>query len=446
MAQNFRYGKPDSSSTDFVGEILDNFEALFTSNYGATEPYTDWSDPDTKVGALWFDGTTLKIFNSSHAWVTVSAFPSFSILESSLPTSSGVYLISPGESVFPSGEFNVNTSIVMLGFSPFACQLNVGVGGGITSSHAADYTTGFITMTAGSSTVTGSGTSWDSSHEGWILLPLNGSMEYKVATVASTTQLSLTQPSIDTLTDSYVLRDYSRNLIIRGATIKFNAVETAFYLDGFDTVIFEDVVFDGRAYQGAGIRIEQVRNCIIRNCKFYNLSPAIITGVNDTSNVVETKNKILIENCEFFQAPISITGPDKDCKISGSYFTHSENYAIASTNCNLIVEDCIFERCQKGVQLNKGIVKGNYFINTMDICVYASDNSIIISNYFDDPFNLNNAYIMNPENRYAIFLGSNSVVIGNKFSTLWRTASGEFHDIKVIDGSSNFYIIGNLRG
>ena len=76
------------------------------------------------------------------------------------------------------------------------------IGGGAVyggSRKAADYSTGTVTTTQGSATVTGSGTTWSTNVDAGMLLRVGGaSRYYVVASVDSNTQITVSEPIIET--------------------------------------------------------------------------------------------------------------------------------------------------------------------------------------------------------------------------------------------------------
>lgn len=71
------------------------------------------------------------------------------------------------------------------------------IGGGYIyagSTKTANYTTGTVTLTNGSTTVTGSGTTWNTLVDAGMLLQRGNERVYRVASIDSTTQLTLAEP------------------------------------------------------------------------------------------------------------------------------------------------------------------------------------------------------------------------------------------------------------
>lgn len=245
------------------------------------------------------------------------------------------------------------------------------------------YSTGTITVTTNSTTVTGSGTSWIGNLATGDFLNLKGTL-FEIASVDSNTQLTLSDTYWGTTVSSlgYQAGPYYTNITIEN--IGFNGVSVT--LTQVNNAVFRNILVKNSLNFFAGINFTRCANGLITGC--------ISRNNRSTGIYLNTCHACVVENCR----------SSNNYLASGIYTIGTSSDGIVINNSSFISNGGYGIRCEAPAQLTNNLCD----YNRSDGIYAFAGGSIILGNvctansdYGIDVFGLSNVILANRTNYNA---------------------------------------------
>ena len=329
----------------------------------------------------------------------------------------GVVFLKAGTYTLTTG-ITLYNNITLVGEDPDTTIIDANsTNSGISANGSAgEYAVGTITVTNGSTTVTGSGTSWAANVDTTKKIVIDGVL-YDIASVDSDTQITLSKAyqgvTISSL--SYYTAAFLRKIVLKDFTLQ----NAAGNMDGQINLnyIYDSWVENVRSNNfisgtyGRGFHLKRCVNLTVLNCLGFNN-----IGINI---YLDSGQSCVIDNCRALNSTAlsgiylnNSLGLGTKNIVRDCISAHNEQAGIAVfSGKNIIANNIIYRNNLRGIDVSREetVIIGNIIEQNADYGVWIhtsnGDNCTVSGNYIS--FNVNDGIRLSDASDYNTIVGNN---------------------------------------